>query len=253
MIPNAVDVGAAPALGVHAASAPLIVAVGRLKAPKDFPTLVRALGRLRAGSFEAMIVGDGPDRPLAGGGDPARAGSRTPSGSRGERHDVPQLLAAADVFVLSSASEGMPVSVLEAMAAGLPVVASRSAACQSRSSTARRACSSSQGIPKALAAALERLTGRSGASAPARSRRPGARGGALRPRAVQARAPRALLPRARELAGCPLPCRSGGGDTPRGTAGACRGRRRASRGSRAGRRAGRSAAGAARDGLCRAS
>jgi glycosyltransferase involved in cell wall biosynthesis len=42
----------------------------------------------------------------------------------GERHDVPTILAAMDVFCLPSEMEGMPMTVLEAMAAGLPVVAS---------------------------------------------------------------------------------------------------------------------------------
>jgi glycosyltransferase involved in cell wall biosynthesis len=40
----------------------------------------------------------------------------------GVRHDIPQILAAADVFVLGSDSEALPIAVLEAMAAGIPVV-----------------------------------------------------------------------------------------------------------------------------------
>jgi glycosyltransferase involved in cell wall biosynthesis len=40
----------------------------------------------------------------------------------GYRRDIPNLLAAADIFLLSSVSEGLPVTVLEAMAAALPIV-----------------------------------------------------------------------------------------------------------------------------------
>jgi glycosyltransferase involved in cell wall biosynthesis len=40
----------------------------------------------------------------------------------GQRGDVPVLLAAADAFLLTSVSEGLPVTIIEAMAAGLPVV-----------------------------------------------------------------------------------------------------------------------------------
>lgn len=121
VIPNAVDAAAAPRAALDA-DVPTIVSVGRLHEPKDFVTLARALGGLPAGAFRAEIVGDGPDRPdvereLAAGG---AAGAVELAG---ERDDVPARLAAADVFVLSSRSECMPISVLEAMAAGLPVVA----------------------------------------------------------------------------------------------------------------------------------
>jgi glycosyltransferase involved in cell wall biosynthesis len=121
VIPNAVDVAAfAPADPRR--EPPLVVSVGRLKAPKDFDTLVRALALLPAGRRRATIVGDGPDRPALE--DAARA-LGVDLELAGERDDVPELLAGSTVFVLSSRSEGMPISILEAMAAGLPVVASR--------------------------------------------------------------------------------------------------------------------------------
>jgi glycosyltransferase involved in cell wall biosynthesis len=123
VIPNAVDVSAAPQ-SQHDRTTPMIVAVGRLKAPKDFITLVRALSVLPPRSFDALIVGEGPDRRKLE-QEIERLGLTPRVQLAGERSDVPELLARADVFVLSSESEGFPVSVLEAMAAGLPVVASR--------------------------------------------------------------------------------------------------------------------------------
>jgi glycosyltransferase involved in cell wall biosynthesis len=123
VIRNAVDVSAA-SRARHDRATPRLIAVGRLNAPKDFLTLIRAFAALPEGSFEALIVGDGPDRGAVE--DEIRS-LRLEERVRlvGERSDVPALLADSDLFVLSSRSEGLPVSVLEAMAAELPVVASR--------------------------------------------------------------------------------------------------------------------------------
>jgi glycosyltransferase involved in cell wall biosynthesis len=122
VIPNAVDVAAAPMADAKG-GIPRLVTVGRLKAPKDYVTLTRAFAALPSGSFEALIVGDGPDRLMVE-AELARLGVGNAVRLLGERTDVPELLAGSDVFVLSSASEGLPLSVEEAMAAGLPVVAS---------------------------------------------------------------------------------------------------------------------------------
>jgi glycosyltransferase involved in cell wall biosynthesis len=122
VIPTAVDAAAAPPAR-HAGSPPRVITVGRLAAPKDTVTLVRALARVPGRPFRATIVGDGPDRPAVE-AEIRAAGLEGVVELAGERQDVPDLLADADVFALSSRSEGAPISVLEAMAAGLPVVAS---------------------------------------------------------------------------------------------------------------------------------
>ncbi len=98
--------------------------VARLQQIKDQPTLLRAVRLVvdAEPAFQLMIVGDGP----------ARAELRALSKHLeldghvqflGERDDVSDLLASASLFVLSSLSEGLPVSLLEAMATGLPAVA----------------------------------------------------------------------------------------------------------------------------------
>jgi glycosyltransferase involved in cell wall biosynthesis len=122
VIHNAVDVAATPR-SRHDRSTPRLIAVGRLKAPKDFVTLIRALAELPGREYEALIVGDGPDRGAVE-AEIRRLGIEDRVQLAGERDDVPELLASSDVFVLSSRSEGLPVSALEAMAAELPVVAS---------------------------------------------------------------------------------------------------------------------------------
>jgi glycosyltransferase involved in cell wall biosynthesis len=123
VIPNAVDLDAIP----HARNdggRPLVVAVGRLAGPKDALTLVRALSAVPGRAFTALVVGDGPDRPSVE-AEVRRLGLQDAVTLAGTREDVPALLARADVFALSSRSEGAPLSILEAMAVGLPVVASR--------------------------------------------------------------------------------------------------------------------------------
>jgi glycosyltransferase involved in cell wall biosynthesis len=122
VIANAVDVEAAPRAR-HDGDPPRIVSVGRLAWPKDPLTLVRALAHVRDHPFSALIVGDGPDLPTVD-GEVRELGLEAAVQLSGPRRDVPDLLAQSDVFALASRSEGGPISILEAMAAGLPVVAS---------------------------------------------------------------------------------------------------------------------------------
>lgn len=104
---------------------PVLGTVSRLHPSKDHAALLHAFGELR-GEFPRAalwIVGDGRLRGrlerLAG-----ELGLAQAVRFLGTRHDVPDLLSAMDVFVHPSRWEGMPNALLEAMAAGRPVVAS---------------------------------------------------------------------------------------------------------------------------------
>jgi glycosyltransferase involved in cell wall biosynthesis len=101
---------------------PVLVSVGRFQHPKDFLTLLRALSRLDPETYRAELVGDGPLRGEIE-AELRLLGLERTVGLRGEIPDVDRVLVSADIFVLSSDSEGLPMSILEAMAAGLPVVA----------------------------------------------------------------------------------------------------------------------------------
>jgi glycosyltransferase involved in cell wall biosynthesis len=154
VIHNAVEVGSFGARAERTAT-PRIVAIGRLAFPKDFVTLLAALARVDS-DHRVSLVGDGPGAAEVAAAVEARGLSDRVE-LLGAQRNVTELLARSDVFVLSSRSEGFPVSILEAMAAGLPVVAT------DVGGIAEAVVDGETGIlvpaadPRALAGAIERL------------------------------------------------------------------------------------------------
>ena len=103
-----------------------IAMVARLAAPKRPDLLLHALARLRdvlGREVAASIIGDGPDR-MALQALASQLALRQVS-FVGNVDDVPLRLAQHSLFVLLSDHEGLPISVIEAMRAGLPIVASQ--------------------------------------------------------------------------------------------------------------------------------
>lgn len=100
------------------------IAVGRLAAVKNIDALVRAMPPVieQIPQFRLRIVGGGPCRPAL---EALSAELRLQDyvAFTGEANNVPQQLQQASMFVLPSLSEGVSLSLLEAMATGLPVVA----------------------------------------------------------------------------------------------------------------------------------
>jgi glycosyltransferase involved in cell wall biosynthesis len=98
--------------------------VARLYPEKNHRLLFEAFAEVarRVGRARLLVVGEGTEREGLR-SEIARPGLADSVWMLGERHDVARILAATDVFVLSSNSEGLPVAVLEAMAASRPVVA----------------------------------------------------------------------------------------------------------------------------------
>lgn len=101
-----------------------ILSVGELNDNKNHKTIIKALTYPQLENVHYFIAGDGHRRLLL-----EEYATSLQVGDRvhflGFRDDVASLLHASDVFVFPSFREGLPVSVLEAMAAGVPVVASK--------------------------------------------------------------------------------------------------------------------------------
>jgi len=105
--------------------APVVITVARFTAQKCHDCLLRAAAEVsrQLPHVVFLLVGDGPER---GAMEALAASLDLPNVAfLGERADVPDLLAAADLFVLPSLFEGLPLVVLEAMALSVPVVATR--------------------------------------------------------------------------------------------------------------------------------
>lgn len=101
------------------------VTAARLSPEKDQRTMVEAIGlcneMMPSQEIHLVLIGDGAERDAL-----ERRVQELGIGGRvhflGWREDLPGLLPAADVFLLSSISEGLPLAVLEGMACGLPVL-----------------------------------------------------------------------------------------------------------------------------------
>lgn len=95
--------------------------VGRLDSAKNQAMLVRAMAPILSSRVRLVIIGEGDGRPQVEAAIRALAEPRWVV-MTGRRMDVPKLVHAFDVFALSSLTEGLPLVVPEAMAAGLPIV-----------------------------------------------------------------------------------------------------------------------------------
>jgi glycosyltransferase involved in cell wall biosynthesis len=99
-----------------------LIIVARFNEQKDQATLLKAIAQLNNHSIHLDLVGSGPAwescKDLA-----KSLGIEDQVSFLGDRRDVPDLLAQSQIFILSTHYEGLPISILEAMRTGLPVIA----------------------------------------------------------------------------------------------------------------------------------
>ena len=124
-IPNGIDVARfadAEPMALPPGDGPVIGTVAALRPEKNIGRLLRAVASLDARQpVRLLIVGDGPERPKLE-AQAALLGIAACTIFAGHTTQTERWLASMDVFALSSDTEQMPISLLEAMAAGLPAV-----------------------------------------------------------------------------------------------------------------------------------
>jgi N-acetyl-alpha-D-glucosaminyl L-malate synthase BshA len=131
VVPNFVDAQRFTPAPIHAArpvrsahDRPVILHVSNFRPVKRVQDVIAVFARLRAARpLGLQLVGDGPDRPRIE-ADVAARGLTGDVEFLGERADLPAVLREADLFLLPSETESFGLAALEAMACGVPVVAS---------------------------------------------------------------------------------------------------------------------------------
>jgi glycosyltransferase involved in cell wall biosynthesis len=168
LIPNAVELSdfSRPGRGRAAVMAefgwhvedPLVISIGRLVAEKNYTLLVESILIVQhdVPSVRCLVVGEGPRRESIEERIAAH-GLGSNFSLAGYRRDISDLIAAADVFVLSSIREGLPVSLLEAMAAGKGIAATNVGGIPDAITDGVSGLLVSPDNPEALAGAIGRL------------------------------------------------------------------------------------------------
>lgn len=140
-------------------SAPILLVVGRLSHEKGHADLLEALAVLRgitAKPFHAVFVGDGPEQAALEAAR-SRLGLETVVTMAGLQHDVRPYYAIATIVVMPSHSEGSPLVLFEAMAAGVPVVATGVGGVPEIATNEQTALLVNSRDPAAMAAAIKRM------------------------------------------------------------------------------------------------
>jgi glycosyltransferase involved in cell wall biosynthesis len=139
---------------------PIIVSIGRLSREKGHVDLLEALAMVRAAgiAFHAVFVGEGVERKRIE-AVRVRLGLQKHVTLAGLQHDVRPYYAMAQIAVMASHSEGSPNALLEAMASGLPLVATRAGGIPEIATHEEAALLVEARRPEEIAQAIQRLLG----------------------------------------------------------------------------------------------